>query len=698
MRILVCCLLAAVAAACASSAPAQKRSAPKGPLEFEVIAELEDRRSFGLDDKLPLWALTHNDPQVRARALLALGRIQDPASIDTVIKGLTDPDVKARTEAAFAASLLGLSWQKLTDVQKAKLAEGLKPIEAEETEAPVKLALIDALARVGSLPAAERLIDRLGVAGDVQAHAALGLGITAKLMAPTPLPPRVFNLLAGLVKKEQPQNVRYGAAYALAAAKSPSARTWLLFCANDEAPEIRALCAKGLADAGTEIDAVTLKKLLDDPDYRVAIEAARSLAKLSAKCKGPCPALGALPDLSRRVERLVRGDTAAGGHPLLALAQQGLPPAGLAVLTALRAQMVGAIPGIADARIRKDVANVECRFAAAIDRINGSLKEVLTCGGPLIPEADRLAMGITELSLNPAADPARRAAELGAYLTHGNAKVKLAAVHALGENKSLAAKDGLRALLADQDPIVAVGAASALARIGDKESVPGIKALMEKAKNVPELAPPIAEAFEDLDAKDAVPDLQGWLTATHWTVRIAAAQALTKLTGQPVVAPRVEMPVEQVKPAPLPVNAALKVKTEKGDFEIKLWVEDAPLTALNLYTLAKRAFFTGTTFHRIVPDFVAQGGDPRGDGEGGPGYTIRCEVNHRPYVRGVVGMALGGKDTGGSQFFVMLAAHPHLDGKYTSFGEVTAGQEVVDALLEGDKILEIKTLPEEKKK
>ena len=98
------------------------------------------------------------------------------------------------------------------------------------------------------------------------------------------------------------------------------------------------------------------------------------------------------------------------------------------------------------------------------------------------------------------------------------------------------------------------------------------------------------------------------------------------------------------------------------------------------------AFREGFAHHEDVG-----GVDP--DGEGGPGYTIRCEINRRPYTRGVVGMALGGKDTGGSQFFVMLAAHPHLDGKYTSFGEVVRGQEIVDSLLEGDKILEIAPPP-----
>ena len=86
---------------------------------------------------------------------------------------------------------------------------------------------------------------------------------------------------------------------------------------------------------------------------------------------------------------------------------------------------------------------------------------------------------------------------------------------------------------------------------------------------------------------------------------------------------------------------------------------------------ARRNFLGGTALHRVVPDFVVQDGDPRGDGEGGPGYTIRDEINQRPYLRGTVGMALDWEDTGGSQFFITHAPQPHLDGRYTVFGRVT---------------------------
>ena len=131
------------------------------------------------------------------------------------------------------------------------------------------------------------------------------------------------------------------------------------------------------------------------------------------------------------------------------------------------------------------------------------------------------------------------------------------------------------------------------------------------------------------------------------------------------------------------------VTTTKGAFTIELLPEDAPLTVDNFIQLAKRGYFNGITVHRVVPNFVIQDGDPRGDGNGGPGYQIRCEINEAPYERGAVGMALSGKDTGGSQWFVTHSPQPHLDGGYTVFGNVVAGMDVVDGIVRGDVIRSI---------
>lgn len=133
--------------------------------------------------------------------------------------------------------------------------------------------------------------------------------------------------------------------------------------------------------------------------------------------------------------------------------------------------------------------------------------------------------------------------------------------------------------------------------------------------------------------------------------------------------------------------------TEKGAFTIVFNPEEAPLTVDNWVKLARSGYFNGLEVHRVVPNFVMQDGDPRGDGNGGPGWSIRCEVNMLGYDRGAVGMALSGKDTGGSQWFVTHSPQPHLDGGYTVFGHVDeAGMKVVDNIVRGDKILTVKII------
>ncbi len=139
------------------------------------------------------------------------------------------------------------------------------------------------------------------------------------------------------------------------------------------------------------------------------------------------------------------------------------------------------------------------------------------------------------------------------------------------------------------------------------------------------------------------------------------------------------------------VSTQLYIDTDRGTIQVELAVLDAPLTVENFVTLARKGFFNGLSIHRVVPDFVIQDGDPRGDGEGGPGYTIRDEINERPYLRGTVGMALDPwPDTGGSQWFITHSPQPHLDARYTVFGRVVSGMDVVDKIQQFDVIRAIR--------
>lgn len=137
-----------------------------------------------------------------------------------------------------------------------------------------------------------------------------------------------------------------------------------------------------------------------------------------------------------------------------------------------------------------------------------------------------------------------------------------------------------------------------------------------------------------------------------------------------------------------PVRATLN--TVRGPIVAEFYGADAPLTVKNFLDLARAGTYRGTRFHRVVPNFVAQDGDPRGDGSGGPGYSIRDELNRQRYERGTLGMALSGPDTGGSQWFITHSPQPHLDGGYTVFGRVISGFAALDALVQGDLLVDVK--------
>jgi cyclophilin family peptidyl-prolyl cis-trans isomerase len=128
------------------------------------------------------------------------------------------------------------------------------------------------------------------------------------------------------------------------------------------------------------------------------------------------------------------------------------------------------------------------------------------------------------------------------------------------------------------------------------------------------------------------------------------------------------------------------IHTSMGDIELELFAEDAPKTVENFTKLAGDGFYDGLVFHRVIPDFMIQGGCPRGDGTGDAGYKFEDEFNDHPIVRGTLAMANAGPNTNGSQFFIVTApATPWLDGKHTAFGQVTAGQDVVDAISAVDR-------------
>jgi peptidyl-prolyl cis-trans isomerase B (cyclophilin B) len=133
------------------------------------------------------------------------------------------------------------------------------------------------------------------------------------------------------------------------------------------------------------------------------------------------------------------------------------------------------------------------------------------------------------------------------------------------------------------------------------------------------------------------------------------------------------------------------IQTDRGDIELELYPQHAPKTVNNFVFLAREGFYDGVTFHRVIDDFVIQGGDPTGTGRGGPGYRFEDEVKGNPlrHETGVISMANAGPNTNGSQFFITHSSQPHLDGRHTVFGKVVSGMDVVNAIRQGDKMIKV---------
>ncbi|HHP7238438.1 peptidylprolyl isomerase, partial [Longibacter sp.] len=202
----------------------------------------------------------------------------------------------------------------------------------------------------------------------------------------------------------------------------------------------------------------------------------------------------------------------------------------------------------------------------------------------------------------------------------------------------------------------------------------------------------ILRALGEVPGSDAVTAaLREQLQHEHPVIRATAAASLENHTGTevPVDDSTVDTrPIDWSGAEALGRHPRLTLQTNRGRVVIEMDVEQAPQTVTTLTSLAREGAYEGVPFHRVVPNFVVQGGDvDRYDGWGGPGFTIRSEFTRIPYQRGTAGIASAGKDTEGSQFFITHSMQPHLDGRYTAFGRVVEGMDVVDQLLPDDSIL-----------
>jgi cyclophilin family peptidyl-prolyl cis-trans isomerase/HEAT repeat protein len=628
---------------------------------------------------------------VRRQAALAAGRSGDAAAVDLLIPTLRDTTPAVRAAAAFALGLL-------------KDARALPPLlqlvrsTPAADQGPPELEAVTAIAKIGS-------IGSIGSAGaDEGARTLLDIIATGSAGAPPPVPPVVAAALLEsrrlgarapvtelVAFAESPDlNARWRALYTLGRLRAPRGAARLLAALADREPLIRAVAARGVTKAlldSARLDARgavdRLRPLLTDESPQVRINALRAVA--SFRDSGLAAAVAPLV-ADQNIGVAVQAETTLGvlGG---AAALQALRPRLASSVFALRRQALIAL--------------------AQVDSAGGALAAAQVAG-----DADWRWRSVAAEAFGAA----RARARLEPQLDDPDGRVVAQALQALqrivpAEDTTLLPR--ARALLAHADPAVRSLAADLLGRHPAAEDVDLLVQAYRRAENDPfndarlsavaalgviASASPTGRLRVATRFVGAVPRPDDYLVRrlagdTLPDAREAWGPAVPIVTGRTAaeyrdVARRWLAPALTGQP-----NPRVTLETDRGTLEIELLPAEAPLTVAAFLGLVERRFFDGTRWHRVVPNFVVQDGDPRGDGWGGPGFVLRDEVNPVRYEVGTVGMALSGPDTGGSQYFITHSPQPHLDGIYTVFGRVAGGAggggAVLDAIAQGDRIRSI---------
>lgn len=641
------------------------------PEDAQAIFQIEAMR-------LPPLALEsfveHEDAETRARAARALGRLRTRASLSSLLGLARDPSPAVRAEAAFA---LG---------QTPETGEGLRAWLYDEQDSEVRAAIVEALGKQGTTDAIPALLSSLtsvsaGLKPPLEAEAAaVALGRLAVRNVAGVKETAVTGALLDALRRFD-GDLRRGAAFALAriapTSLPPDQQAILLERAQgDHDPVVRAYLvrASGPLELNAADRAALYAAIARDPDCGVRVATARAAG---ASGWVGVTALLSDPEVSVRLETIA------------ALAK---------------------IDGVEHAALLQPLLDAGSTLEASeAARASGDSREVLAAAA-LSTLATRELLPLTgERSLTALLDPARptriRAAAAAALpdrdqlvklsVSDGEAAVRTAAVSHLMELGPR--PEQVLALFGAFDPMVVAVAAEHLiehplpaaeGRLLDAIATANPDALdlltlsLKALESLYDGAKPLVRA----PAAEASPLVEALLTHPDPHIHEEAVKLARTLGVSP---PAYQHHVIGVDLAKVATMRSARIRTTRGEVIVSLYAEEAPLTVWNWATLAEKGWFDGLVFHRVVPDFVVQDGDPRGDGWGGPGYSIPDEIGPGHYREGTLGMALSGPDTGGSQWFVTLSPQPHLDGTYTIFGEVTAGMQVFRAIQPGDRILSV---------
>ncbi len=649
--------------------------------KLALILRAADRRIVDEDLRA---LLADGDVRVRATAVLALGQIGEPSCLTDLDKTATDSSIEPRANTAFAMGLIG-------DPSASATLERL----AGDTAPKVRAAAAEALGRLhqaGSVVIVRSLLDD----PDTSVRAAAALG-TWKFAEPAMF---LDGLIAHLGAADQ--GLRTAAAYALARLASASvapassgtpvgklssaevARARAALAANvlDAEPEVRMQVARGLAAPQGAVELAVVGALSRDRDPGVRVNAVRALgypgvslkpylhAALADKDQGvtraALEAIGkvggssAVEELNRVVVKIESAWLREAALTALASVDPRRTPA---IVDGLLMNPDPAMRGSAAALIagRKEAGAIRAASALLAD----PQPRVQAVAVPIVADQDGPISRLLE-GLFTAADPVVRAAVAEAV---GGRFARLPSAVESRDDLLARLEEIWTASAADTIPDAKLAVVDAAAKAGKDERTQTTLSLALADPDVIVRRRAVArtrDVYGDDRSRDVGPaadrPLSDYEKIVSWTRTPHAALVTVQ------------------RPGTLP-----------GRFTIALDASGAPMAAWNFAELAEKRFFDGATVHRVVPNFVVQDGDPRGDGYGGPGYSIRDEFNPHSFSAGVLGMASDGKDTAGSQWFVTLSAQPHLDGRYTSFGRVVRGlRSIVSQMLPGDTVVSIR--------
>ena len=685
-----------VLSACATAPPP---APPSVSLEQKLawIFRLEDQRILSFELPLPAPVLTapkkraapppppsavpdltklvaDPEPRVRRRAALAIGRVGLKEGIPALTSALADTDPEMRQIAAFALGLIGDVAASAAVVPL--LTDAVPMVRGRAAEALGLMGATDAAAAIGRMAVEYAANPALAGMGpdDEQWPAtaeleAFKLGIFALVRL------RAYDALASAVLDQsgRPVSTWWPVAYALQRVEDPRAAPALRQLVTVKGRYTPAFAIRGLGLIKDTQAGPLLLPLMDAAKLprEVVVAAIRASAPLGLTAASE--RLGALAAESR-LDANVRLEAVTALGQLRAA--QHLPLVQDLITDEWPAMRAAAI-----------------RAAAAIDPESFAL---------ILSGLDRDSHWTVRAALAEVLGtlpPAVAVERLRPMLQDEDKRVVPAALRALMRHRVPDAQEILLSHLKESDLVIRETAATML---GESKAVAAVPALKEAyttgladAEHGARLA--AVEALVALGTADAIEAARAALSDKDWPVRLRTAELLAKqdpnadhrLTIRPTPGAPPASYDERSLSSP-EVSPHVFIETARGTVEFELSVMDAPQTARNFIALARKGFFNGLQIHRVVPNFVVQDGDPRGDGEGGPGYTIRDELNPRPFLRGVVGMALSHHDDGGSQFFIAHSPQPHLDARYTAFGHVVNGIEVIDRLQVGDAIQRIR--------